>query len=190
MIWQGKCQTAKASRVLIFVDMRLNEKERLWVLLIYLCRSGRYRTSINLLRKFLGDYLIASYLSAVQESGFDDGYVKEIEVHVCSCISKCKFHCNAWSILLCWKQRAVLLKTLDCFWRDHLVNMNKLSSAVSTVILICFIFLFAFCLSDTYVLNLNVNRWMSEVLRIETLLKNIKSMDVVFSSQCWVQPEG
>ncbi|XP_013604223.1 PREDICTED: protein translocase subunit SECA2, chloroplastic [Brassica oleracea var. oleracea] len=68
--------------------------------------SGRYRTSINLLRKFLGDYLIASYLSAVQESGFDDGYVKEIE-------------------------RAVLLKTLDCFWRDHLVNMNKLSSAVN-----------------------------------------------------------
>lgn len=44
------------------------------------CRSGRYRTSINLLRKFLGDYLIASYLSVVQESGFDDGYVKEIEV--------------------------------------------------------------------------------------------------------------
>ncbi|KAG7597849.1 SecA preprotein cross-linking domain superfamily [Arabidopsis suecica] len=68
--------------------------------------SGRYRTSINLLRKFLGDYLIASYLNVVQESGFDDGYIKEIE-------------------------RAVLLKTLDCYWRDHLVNMNKLSSAVN-----------------------------------------------------------
>ncbi|XP_023644831.1 protein translocase subunit SECA2, chloroplastic isoform X1 [Capsella rubella] len=68
--------------------------------------SGRYRTSINLLRKFLGDYLIASYLTVVQESGFDDGYIKEIE-------------------------RAVLLKTLDCYWRDHLVNMNKLSSAVN-----------------------------------------------------------
>lgn len=27
-------------------------------------------------------------------------------------------------------QRAVLVKTLDCFWRDHLVNMNRLSSAV------------------------------------------------------------
>jgi len=38
---------------------------------------------INLLRKFLGDYLIASYLNVVQESGFDDGYIKEIEVHVC-----------------------------------------------------------------------------------------------------------
>ncbi|AAD41417.1 Similar to gb/X82404 chloroplast SecA protein from Pisum sativum [Arabidopsis thaliana] len=25
----------------------------------------------------------------------------------------------------------VLLKTLDCYWRDHLVNMNKLSSAVN-----------------------------------------------------------
>lgn len=68
--------------------------------------SGSYRTLINLLRKFLGDYLIASYLNVVQESGFDDGYIKEIE-------------------------RAVLLKTLDCYWRDHLVNMNKLSSAVN-----------------------------------------------------------
>ncbi|THG12978.1 hypothetical protein TEA_014181 [Camellia sinensis var. sinensis] len=27
--------------------------------------------------------------------------------------------------------RAVLVKTLDCFWRDHLVNMNRLSSAVN-----------------------------------------------------------
>lgn len=28
-------------------------------------------------------------------------------------------------------QRAVLVKTLDCFWRDHLINMNRLSSAVT-----------------------------------------------------------
>ncbi|CAL5350852.1 unnamed protein product [Camellia sinensis] len=28
-------------------------------------------------------------------------------------------------------ERAVLVKTLDCFWRDHLVNMNRLSSAVN-----------------------------------------------------------
>uniref|UniRef100_A0A2K2BF67 SecA Wing/Scaffold domain-containing protein n=1 Tax=Populus trichocarpa TaxID=3694 RepID=A0A2K2BF67_POPTR len=27
--------------------------------------------------------------------------------------------------------RTVLLKTLDYFWRDHLVNMNRLSSAVN-----------------------------------------------------------
>ncbi|XP_010537370.1 PREDICTED: protein translocase subunit SECA2, chloroplastic [Tarenaya hassleriana] len=68
--------------------------------------SGRHRNAVNLLRKFLGDYLIASYLNVVQESGYDDGYIKEIE-------------------------RAVLLKTLDCFWRDHLINMNRLSSAVN-----------------------------------------------------------
>ncbi|GKU98466.1 hypothetical protein SLEP1_g11471 [Rubroshorea leprosula] len=69
-------------------------------------KSGRYRPTTNLLRKYLGDFLIASYLHVVQESGYDDAYVKEIE-------------------------RAVLLKTLDCFWRDHLVNMNRLSSAVN-----------------------------------------------------------
>uniref|UniRef100_A0A2K2BF60 SecA Wing/Scaffold domain-containing protein n=1 Tax=Populus trichocarpa TaxID=3694 RepID=A0A2K2BF60_POPTR len=28
-------------------------------------------------------------------------------------------------------QRTVLLKTLDYFWRDHLVNMNRLGSAVN-----------------------------------------------------------
>lgn len=68
--------------------------------------DGRYRLIVNYLRKYLGDFLIASYLHAVEESGFDDTYVKEIE-------------------------RAVLIKTLDCFWRDHLINMNRLSSAVN-----------------------------------------------------------
>ncbi|KAG7943218.1 hypothetical protein I3843_15G027500 [Carya illinoinensis] len=71
-----------------------------------LTMNGKYRTTINLLRKYLGDVLIASYLNAIQESGYDDAYVKEIE-------------------------RAILVKTLDCFWRDHLINMNRLSSAVN-----------------------------------------------------------
>ncbi|GMI77121.1 hypothetical protein like AT1G21650 [Hibiscus trionum] len=69
-------------------------------------KNGRYRPQVNLLRKYLGDVLIATYLNTVQESGYDDAYIKEIE-------------------------RAVLVKTLDCFWRDHLVNMNRLSSAVN-----------------------------------------------------------
>ncbi|WCJ44420.1 Protein translocase subunit SecA [Euphorbia peplus] len=69
-------------------------------------RNGGHRRTTNLLRKYLGDVLIASYWNIVQESGYDDAYIKEIE-------------------------RAVLLKTLDCFWRDHLINMNRLSSAVN-----------------------------------------------------------
>ncbi|KAK9270302.1 hypothetical protein L1049_025880 [Liquidambar formosana] len=69
-------------------------------------KDGRYRATTNLLRKYLGDFLIASYLHVIEESGYDDAYVKEIE-------------------------RAVLVKTLDCFWRDHLINMNRLSSAVN-----------------------------------------------------------
>ncbi|KAK4387331.1 protein translocase subunit SECA2, chloroplastic [Sesamum angolense] len=66
----------------------------------------KFRPTVNLLCKYLGDFLIASYLDVIQESGYDSAYVKEIE-------------------------RAVLVKTLDCFWRDHLVNMNRLSSAVN-----------------------------------------------------------
>ncbi|XP_042488496.1 protein translocase subunit SECA2, chloroplastic [Macadamia integrifolia] len=69
-------------------------------------KNGRYQRITNILRKYLGDILIASYLDVIEESGYDDAYVKEIE-------------------------RAVILKTLDCFWRDHLVNMNRLSSAVN-----------------------------------------------------------
>ncbi|KAJ4965139.1 hypothetical protein NE237_016988 [Protea cynaroides] len=69
-------------------------------------KNGRYQRITNILRKYLGDILIASYLDVMEESGYDHAYVKEIE-------------------------RAVILKTLDCFWRDHLVNMNRLSSAVN-----------------------------------------------------------
>ncbi|CAK7346910.1 unnamed protein product [Dovyalis caffra] len=83
-----------------------------------LTKNGRYRTTTNLLRKYLGDFLIASYLDVLQESGYVDAYIKEIE-------------------------RAVLLKTLDYFWRDHLVNMNRLSSAVCMILLRV-----SLCLSD------------------------------------------
>ncbi|RAL48151.1 hypothetical protein DM860_005575 [Cuscuta australis] len=69
-------------------------------------KDGKYRVTVNYLRKYLGDFLIASYLNVIQESGYDALYSKEIE-------------------------RAVLLKTIDCFWRDHLVNMNRLSSSVN-----------------------------------------------------------
>lgn len=69
-------------------------------------KDGKFRSSVNLLCKYLGDYLIASYLDVIQDSGYNSAYVKEIE-------------------------RAVLVKTLDSFWRDHLVNMNRLNSAVN-----------------------------------------------------------
>ncbi|KAF3775289.1 translocase subunit protein, partial [Nymphaea thermarum] len=68
--------------------------------------SGRYQFSVNLLRKYLGDFLISSYAEMVQDSGYDYGYIQEVE-------------------------RAIFVKTLDCFWRDHLVNMNRLSSSVN-----------------------------------------------------------
>ncbi|CAO2140701.1 unnamed protein product [Urochloa humidicola] len=69
-------------------------------------KQGRYTNTVNLLRKYFGDFLISTYLNAVQESRYDDTYISGIE-------------------------REVLLKTLDALWKDHLVNMNKLSSAVN-----------------------------------------------------------
>ncbi|XP_020274388.1 protein translocase subunit SECA2, chloroplastic [Asparagus officinalis] len=69
-------------------------------------RRGKYTGSVSLLRKYLGDFLIASYLEVIQESGYDDTYIQDIE-------------------------REVIVKTLDSFWRDHLINMNRLSSAVN-----------------------------------------------------------
>ncbi|KAB5568555.1 hypothetical protein DKX38_002348 [Salix brachista] len=127
-----------------------------------LTMNGRYRTTTNLLRKYLGDFLIASYLDVTLESGYDDEYIKEIEVRSSF---KCSSHvdekplscliavlksrklvsgfenmlCSLYSIgfleIISFKEpcllryRTVLLKTLDYFWRDHLVNMNRLSSA-------------------------------------------------------------
>lgn len=43
-------------------------------------RDGKYRVTVNLLRKYLGDFVIASYLNVIQESGYDAAYIKEIEV--------------------------------------------------------------------------------------------------------------
>lgn len=80
--------STKVNRIFVYVEWTCVplRKTLSFTLKDIICRSGRYRTSINLLRKFLGDYLIASYLNVVQESGFDDGYIKEIEVHVCFCL--------------------------------------------------------------------------------------------------------
>ncbi|KAJ3671636.1 hypothetical protein LUZ60_007715 [Juncus effusus] len=69
-------------------------------------KQGRYLGVINLLRKYFGDFLIACYLEAIDELGYDYSYIREIE-------------------------REAIVKTLDRFWRDHLVNMNRLSSAVN-----------------------------------------------------------
>ena len=51
-------------------------------MLLFMCnfRDGKYRITVNLLRKYLGDFLIASYLNAIRECGYDAAYVKEIEV--------------------------------------------------------------------------------------------------------------
>lgn len=48
-------------------------------------RDGKFRSTVNLLCKYLGDFLIASYLDVIQESGYDNAYIKEIEVPTFYC---------------------------------------------------------------------------------------------------------
>jgi preprotein translocase subunit SecA len=43
-------------------------------------KKGRYTYIVNMLRKYFGDFLIATYLDAVQESRYDDAYIRGIEV--------------------------------------------------------------------------------------------------------------
>lgn len=45
-------------------------------------RKGKYQGTANILRKYLGDLLISSYLEVVHDSGYDDPYIQEIEVGV------------------------------------------------------------------------------------------------------------
>lgn len=47
---------------------------------LFSVRDGKYRVTVNFLRKYLGDFLIASYLDVIQESCYDSEYVKRIEV--------------------------------------------------------------------------------------------------------------
>jgi len=69
-------------------------------------KKGKYQGTANILRKYLGDLLISSYLEVIHDSGYDDPYIQEIE-------------------------NAVIVKSLDFYWKDHLVNMNRLNSAVN-----------------------------------------------------------
>ncbi|KAJ4819063.1 Protein translocase subunit SecA [Rhynchospora pubera] len=69
-------------------------------------KIGKYTGTVNLLRKYFGDFIVACYLDATDNSGYDCAYIQEIE-------------------------KEIIVKSLDRFWRDHLVNMNRLSSAVN-----------------------------------------------------------
>jgi preprotein translocase subunit SecA len=39
-----------------------------------------YTGTVNLLRKYFGDFIIACYQDAVDNSGYDNAYIQEIEV--------------------------------------------------------------------------------------------------------------
>ncbi|PWA49020.1 preprotein translocase SecA family protein [Artemisia annua] len=94
-------------------------------------KDGKYRVTANLLRKYLGDLLITSYMNIIEESGYAEEYVKEIERAVLVKSLDCFWRDHLVNMNRLNSARAVLVKSLDCFWRDHLVNMNRLNSAVN-----------------------------------------------------------
>ncbi|CAM6094872.1 unnamed protein product [Calypogeia fissa] len=68
--------------------------------------AGKYQRDVHLLRKYLGDTLIATYQEKLQMSGLSGQKIEQIE-------------------------RVLALKALDGYWRDHLINMNRLRAAVN-----------------------------------------------------------
>lgn len=69
----------------------------------FCARYGKYREMVNFLRKYLGDFLIASYLDVIQESGYDAVYVKEIEVTLCSfpMVNSLMCYCSKFTVQIC-----------------------------------------------------------------------------------------
>ncbi|KAE8713435.1 Protein translocase subunit SECA2 [Hibiscus syriacus] len=98
---------------------RKNYSLQLWLAICFdgSTKNGRYRPEVNLLRKHLGDVLIATYLNTVQESGYDDAYIKDIELLI--------------FLLLEFKEQ-FLSRLWIASGGINLANMNRLCSACST----------------------------------------------------------
>ena len=67
---------------------------------------GRYDREAQLLRKYLGDLIIGMFEEKLKGSLVPHYQIEQVE-------------------------RAVALSALDRYWRDHLVNMNRLRAAVN-----------------------------------------------------------
>ncbi|CAM6008715.1 unnamed protein product, partial [Sphagnum balticum] len=68
--------------------------------------AGKYEKEVHILRKYIGDILIGTYEEKLQLSQLSLNRIELVE-------------------------RALALNALDWYWRDHLVNMNRLRSAVN-----------------------------------------------------------
>jgi preprotein translocase subunit SecA len=74
--------------------------------LLHFLRAGKYEKEVHILRKYIGDILIGTYEEKLQLSQLSHNRIELVE-------------------------RALALNALDWYWRDHLVNMNRLRSAVN-----------------------------------------------------------
>lgn len=87
--WFHKVSMLHVINVSTFWVYALSNLDYCLSFVFYVCvRDGEFRSTVNLLCKYLGDFLIASYLDYIQESGYDCAYVKEIEVFPLLCDSQ------------------------------------------------------------------------------------------------------
>ncbi|KAL2611692.1 hypothetical protein R1flu_023384 [Riccia fluitans] len=68
--------------------------------------EGEHQREVHLLRKYLGDVLIATYQEKLKKSSLSNSKIELLE-------------------------RVLAVKALDQYWRDHLINMNRLRAAVN-----------------------------------------------------------
>ncbi|BBN12286.1 preprotein translocase subunit SecA [Marchantia polymorpha subsp. ruderalis] len=68
--------------------------------------DGEYQREVHLLRKYLGDILVTTYQEKLRRSSLSATKVEQLE-------------------------RVLAVKALDQYWRDHLINMNRLRAAVN-----------------------------------------------------------
>jgi preprotein translocase subunit SecA len=111
--------------------------------LLHFLRAGKYEKEVHILRKYIGDILIGTYEEKLQLSQLSHNRIELVEVlnfstcQQCKCFSKLLVFAS-WTDQSFPKlgegmwQRALALNALDWYWRDHLVNMNRLRSAVSS----------------------------------------------------------
>jgi hypothetical protein len=96
----------------------------------FVCRNQKYEREVVLLRRYFGELLIGIYKEKLFISDLPPGDIEQTEVME----TKRILLLNATKGLkyALFLQRLLAVSALDLFWREHLINMNRLRSSVSS----------------------------------------------------------
>ncbi|XP_078156909.1 preprotein translocase SecA family protein isoform X2 [Carex rostrata] len=96
-------------------------------------KRGKYTGTVNLLRKYFGDFIIACYQDCVDNSGYDYAHIQKIEVNVRSFghrnpleeykIDGCRFFISMLSAT-----RRLIVESLIHFWSKNVVSEEIFTS--------------------------------------------------------------